>query len=318
MSGLFYTILLTFLANYKPWALKEQETQGSLSVSSVHLGQKSRLKQGKRWEATSFLWIKGRGLGRGNRLFPVRTFWIRPPWHASAHRQLGRGQARRNQDLGPASEKRACARGSGQEGWQRGGAAPLRLRTKTPRRKWCAGVWRCEDLPGRWRPRWPAREQDRRRRRRWQRRSWEGGVSPRVVRQDWGGRPRRVGRESGHPRPGGRGARGPVGDSGGECFREEHPPVLAWDRRPDFPSLLSGFERSPGFPRLFLLFKATSGSVSGPPVPRACLSCHEGTVLAELLSLCRWKPCVFFPALQLTSLLKTKRKKEHWKFLLLC
>lgn len=54
-----------------------------------------------------------------------------------------------------------------------------------------------------------------------------GGVSPRVVRQDWGGRPRRVGRESGHPRPGGRGARGPVGDSGGECFREEHPPVLA-------------------------------------------------------------------------------------------
>lgn len=175
VSGLFYTILLTFLANYKPWALKEQETQGSLSVSSVHLGQKSRLKQGRRWEATSFLWIKGRGLGRGNRLFPVRTFWIRPPWHASAHRQLGRGQARQNQDLGPASEKRACARGSGQEGWQRGGAAPLRLRTKTPRRKWCTGVWRCEDLPGRWRPRWPAREQDRRRRRRWQRRSWEGG-----------------------------------------------------------------------------------------------------------------------------------------------
>lgn len=249
------------------WPEEQTETEKALRSNLVSLDQR---------------------LGRRNRLFPVRTFWICPPWHASAHRKLGRGQARQNQDLGPASEKRACARGSGQEGWQRGGVAPLRMRTKTPRRKWYAGVWRCEDLPGRWRPRWPAREQDRRRRRRWQRRSWEGGLARcRQAGLGWAPTPRR-------PRkwtpPSGWPGRGPVGGSGGERFREEHPPVLAWDRRPDFPSLLSGFGRSLGFPRLFLLFRATSGSVSGPPVPRACLSCHEGTVLAELLSLCRWKP----------------------------
>lgn len=168
------------------------------------------------------------------------------------------------------------------------------------------GIWRCEDLPGRWRPRWPAREQDRRRRRRWQRRSWEG-VSPGAVRQDWVG-VHAVSAKKVDAAVGVAGARANLlGVAGASASGKSILPSWRETAAPTPLACCLGLGSLPDSLECFLLFRATSGSVSGPPVPRACLSCHEGTVFAEPLSLCRWKPCVFFQALQLTSLLEEKK-----------
>lgn len=194
-----------------------------------------RLGQGRSWEATSFLWIKSRGLGRGNRLLPVRTFWMWPPshhghgcevtWVVDPHKMD------RSSSLAQPQSKEHAPEVGAPEGWRRGGAARLCMRTKTHRRKWCAGVWLCEDLPGRWRPRWPAPEQERRRRR-WQRRSWEGASPCGQVPSGGtgvGGTPTPCRQRRWTPLSGWPGRTRTCWGSGCERFRDEHPPLGRWE-----------------------------------------------------------------------------------------
>lgn len=287
-----------------------------LPVSSVHLGQKGRSESGElgqesSWEATSSLWIKRWRLGKGNlRLLRSGSSTLNlgilhtPRLTIADVKSTGSQKPRDGQD--PCSEHAGAGwRGRNSRGGGEGEGAEPRAGARAQRRLGGSGAQgpACEDLPGRWRPRRPSREQTRRRRRRprrWQRRSWEVGV---LLRGQASSGRTRVGSHTVSTEKVDAAAVGVVGArASGKSI------VPCWPENPRagpllYPALCAqrlGLSDSLG---CFCSSESFPGLCPLSPLPGDCLPCSELTVLAGLLSLCRWNPCTFFRALQLNSLL---------------